>query len=131
VATRLLDTNIVSFLFKGHSLGAVYRPLLVGQTLAICFMTEAELFEGAFRARWGTQRLARLEVLLATFLYIPSTSDLSKRWGQVRAERRTQPISAADAWIAAAALVHGCDLVTHNPSDFHGIAGLRLLIIAP
>jgi len=112
-------------------LGAAYRPHLTGHTLTICFMTEAELFEGAYRARWGATRLARLEVLLANFLYVPSSADLSRRWGQVRAERRSQPIGTADAWIAAAALVHGCDLVTHNPSDFQGIAGLSIVTIVP
>jgi predicted nucleic acid-binding protein len=131
VATRLLDTNIVSYLLKGHSLAGAYRPLLAGHTLAICFMTEAELFEGAYRARWGARRLARLESLLTTFLYIPSSADLSRRWGQVRTERRAQPIGTADAWIAAVALVHGCDLVTHNPSDFHGITGLSVVTAAP
>ncbi|HJT78553.1 MAG TPA: PIN domain-containing protein [Gemmataceae bacterium] len=131
MATRLLDTNVVSYLFKGHSLAAAYRPLLAGHTLAICFMTEAEMFEGAYRAHWGARRLARLEALLATFLYIPSSADLSRRWGQVRTERRAQPISTADAWIAAAALVHGCDLVTHNPSDFQGLSGLSIVTAAP
>jgi predicted nucleic acid-binding protein len=131
VATRLLDTNIVSYLFKGHSLAVKYRPHLTGHTLAVCFMTEAELFEGAFRSRWAPRRMARLEALLATFLYIPSSPDLSRRWGQVRTERQARPIGAADAWIAAAALVYGCDLVTHNPSDFQGIAGLTVLSEAP
>jgi len=131
MATRLLDTNIVSYFFKGHTLATSYHPLLVGHTLAVCFMTEAELFEGAYRARWGAPRLARLEALLATFLYIPSSPDLSRRWGQVRTERRAQPISTADAWIAAASLVHGCDLVTHNPADFHGIAGLNIITALP
>jgi len=126
-----LDTNIVSYLFKGHSLAAAYRPFLLGHTLAICFMTEAELFEGAYRARWGARRFARLEALLATFLYIPSSPDMSRRWGQVRTERRAQPIGTADAWIAAAELIHGCDLVTHNPSDFQGIAGLNIVTTAP
>ena len=131
MATRLLDTNIVSYLFKGHTLAAAYRPLLAGHTLAVCFMTEAELFEGAYRARWGARRLGRLESLLATFLYLPASTDLSRRWGQVRTERRAQPIGTADAWIAAAALIYGCDLVTHNPADFQGIAGLSLLTAAP
>jgi tRNA(fMet)-specific endonuclease VapC len=131
VANRLLDTNIVSYILKGHSLAAAYGPLLAGHTLAICFMTEAEMFEGAYRARWGARRLARLEALLAKFLYIPSSADLSRRWGQVRTERRAQPVSTADAWIAAAALVHGCDLVTHNPSDFQGISGLSIVTAAP
>jgi predicted nucleic acid-binding protein len=131
VATRLLDTNIVSYIFNGHSLAAAYRGILAGHTLAISFMTEAEIFEGAYRARWGARRLARLEALLASFLYIPSSADLSRRWGQVRTERRAQPISTADAWIAATALIHGCDLVTHNPSDFQGITGLSILTMAP
>jgi len=131
VATRLLDTNIISYLFKGHSLAATYRPHLFGHTMAVCFMTEAELFEGAFRARWGPHRLTRLEGLLGTFLYIPTTPDLSRRWGQVRTERQSQPIGAADAWIAAAALVHDCELVTHNPADFQGIAGLTVISEAP
>jgi len=90
VATRLLATNIVSYLFKGHSLAATYRPHLDGHTMAVCFMTEAELFEGAFRAQWGPRRMARLEALLGTFLYIPSSPDVSRRWGQVRTERQTQ-----------------------------------------
>ena len=131
MANRLLDTNIVSYILKGHSLAAAYHPLLAGHTLAICFMTEAERFEGAYRARWGPRRLARLEALLATFLYIPSSADLSRRWGQVRTERQAQPIGTADAWIAAAALVHGCDLVTHNPSDFQGISGLSIVTAVP
>ena len=131
MATRLLDTNVVSYIFKGHTLATAYRPFLIGLTLAVCFMTEAEMFEGAYRARWGARRLARLETLLATFLYIPSSADLSRRWGQVPTERRTQPIATADAWIAAAALVYGCDLVTHNPTDFQGITGLSVITAAP
>lgn len=131
MATRLLDTNIVSYLFKGHSLAAKYRPHLAGYTMAVCFMTEAELYEGAFRARWAPRRLARLESLLSTFLYIPSSPDLSRRWGQLRTERQAQPIGAADAWIAAAALLHSCELVTHNPADFAGIVGLTIISEAP
>jgi predicted nucleic acid-binding protein len=87
VANRLLDTNIVPYILKGHSLAAAYHSLLAGHILAVCFMTEAEMFEGAYRAGWGPRRLARLEALLGTFLYIPSSADLSRRWGRVRTER--------------------------------------------
>jgi predicted nucleic acid-binding protein len=131
VATRLLDTNVVSYIFKGHRLAASYRPLLSGHTLAICFMTEAEMLEGAYRARWGARQLARLETLLATFLYIPSSTDLSRQWAQIRTERKARPIATADAWIAAAALLHGCDLVTHDRVDYQGINGLRIVTATP
>jgi predicted nucleic acid-binding protein len=42
-------------------------------------------------------------------------------------ERRHKPIAVADAWIAATALVHGYELVTHNAGDFHGIRGLSVI----
>ncbi len=41
----LLDTNVVSYLFKGDTRALAYAPLLRGQRLAISFMTVAELFE--------------------------------------------------------------------------------------
>lgn len=127
MATRILDTNIVSYLLKGHTLAEVYRPHLEGHVLAISFMTVAELFEGAFRARWGKRKREALEAALHNYLVIPATPELCQRWGQVRSERRTQPISCEDAWIAATVLVHDCPLVTHNAADFHGIIGLIVI----
>jgi tRNA(fMet)-specific endonuclease VapC len=127
VSAIVLDTNIVSYLMKGHALAERYRPHLDGRTLAVSFMTVAELYEGAFRAGWGSRRMARLEDVLRTYLVLPSTPETSKRWGQVRAERRSQPISCEDAWIAAAALVYKCPLATHNAADFAGIDGLEIV----
>src|SRR5438128_4320751 len=101
---RLLDTNIVSYLFNGHTLAARYRPHLVGQTLAVCFMTVAELYEGAYRAGWGPRRLSRLESLLRTFVVVPFDMTLCQQWATIRAQRRRQPVGVADAWIAATAL---------------------------
>jgi tRNA(fMet)-specific endonuclease VapC len=131
VATRLLDTNIVSYLRKGHALGARYLPHLRGHTLAVSFRTVAELYEWSVYAGWGTGRFARLEMTLRNYLVIPSTPDLCRRWAEVRFERRSRPIGVADAWIAATALLAGCGLVTHDASDFHGITGLTLITEAP
>jgi predicted nucleic acid-binding protein len=131
VATRLLDTNIVSYVLKGHTLAARYQPHLAGHTLAIAFMTVAELYEGALRAGWGPRRLTQLEASLRGYPVIPADPNLCRLWGVARVQRRAQPISAADAWIAASALRHGCDLVTHNPTDFQGISGLTIITEAP
>lgn len=127
MAVRLLDTNIVSYLFKGHSLAALYLPHLRGHTVAISFMTVAELYEWGFRARWGRPRFLRLEALLQGYLVIPSSPDLCRRWGEVRYERRSQPISVGDGWIAATALVNGLPLITHDAGDFAGLAGLTII----
>ena len=127
MALRLMDTNVASFMLKGHSLAQKYRRHLQGHQLALSFMTVAELYEWAFHARWGKGRFARLEVLLNGLDIIASSADLERCWGAVRFERRRQPIGVADAWIAASALVHGYELVTDNAADFNGIRGLTII----
>jgi tRNA(fMet)-specific endonuclease VapC len=131
MAVRQLDTNIVSFFLKRHSLAASYRPHLAGHTLAVSFMTVAELFEWALRAGWGPGRLARLKKTLRSYLVVHSDPAVCERWAEVRFHRRHQPIDSTDAWIAACALTHGLELVTHNPADFQGIPGLTVITEAP
>ena len=127
MSTLLLDTDVFSYLFKDHPLADPYQPHVKGHTLAISFMTVAELFQGAFRAGWGTKQIERLESRIASYVVIPSSNAMSKRWGEVRFIRRAQPISPEDAWIAAAALQGDWPLVTHNAGDFHGIPGLTII----
>jgi tRNA(fMet)-specific endonuclease VapC len=128
VSTLLLETEVFfSFLFKRHTLAEAYRPHLKGHTLAISFMTVAELFQGAFRARWGAEQVQRLESWIVSYVVVPSSNAISKKWAEVRFIRRAQPISAEDAWIAAVALHEDWALVTHNARDFQGIPGLKVI----
>lgn len=127
MSTLLLDTDVFSYLFKDHPLADAYQSHVKGHTLAISFMTVAELFQGAFRAGWGTKKIERLESRIASYVVIPSSIAMSKRWGEVRFIRRAQPISPEDAWIAAAALQEDWPLVTHNAKDFHGMPGLTII----
>lgn len=114
---------------KGDSRAAAYALHLQGQTLAISFMTVAELFQWAAVRNWGPQRVQRLEATLQNYLVIPFDVAVCRLWGQVRAACQTvgQPISVQDAWIAATALQHNIPLVTHNPSDFQAIQGLTII----
>ncbi len=123
----LLDTNVVSYLLKGHSLAGRYRRHLEGKTLVISFMSVAELYEGALRAQWTLQKLEKLNMELRRYVVVRASPDVCWHWAQIRHERRQQPISVADAWIAACARAHGCVLVTHNPSDFNNINGLQVV----
>jgi len=123
----LVDTNVVSFFMKKLPLGLRYEDLLRGNLLAISFMTVAELYEGACRANWGEKRLRKLERTVGNYTVFASTTEICRRWGDVRFQRRQQPISAEDAWMAATALTYDCPLVTHNPQDFRGIPRLRIL----
>jgi hypothetical protein len=45
----------------------------------------------------------------------------------VRARANGRRIEAADAWIAATALLYGAALVTHNPKDYLGVPNLHVL----
>lgn len=127
MSTIVLDTNVVSFLMRGHPLVESYKPYLAGRTLAISFMTVGELYEGAYRARWSQKRLTALRDAVGAYVTIPFSFDVCREWGAIRSERRTRTIAVDDAWIAATARAHEVPLVTHNPRDFRNIEGLRVL----
>jgi tRNA(fMet)-specific endonuclease VapC len=123
----VLDTNLVSFRMKGHTIAAMYRQHLKAQRLAISFMTVAELYEGAHRKGWDSSKMAWLEEEIRQYRVIHTTMRIVQCWGEIRAGRYRQPISVDDAWIAATALANGWPLVTHNPADFRDIEGLQVI----
>ena len=129
----LIDTDIVSFVFKGSDYADPYIPLLSGHELALSFMTVAELFQWAILRRWGDRRLAQLERYLLNYLVIPTDQPLCREWANVRAERQNtgRPISPQDAWIAATALRYDLPLVTHNAKDLRDIPNLQLITPMP
>jgi tRNA(fMet)-specific endonuclease VapC len=121
-----LDKNI---LFKGDTRAEAYRTYLRGKTLALSFMTVAELYQWAFVRNWGAERIARLEQQLASYVIVPYDRELCWQWARICAERQRlgKPISAQDAWIAATAVRHACPLVTHNQDDYANVAGLIVI----
>ncbi|MFH1115995.1 MAG: type II toxin-antitoxin system VapC family toxin [Pseudomonadota bacterium] len=128
-ATVVVDTNVVSYVMKGSSLGKTYAVHLQGQLLPISFITVGEMYYGAEKARWGRNKRSQLESILRNFVVIPYDHEIAKLYGIIVAERerRGRPISFNDAWIAACAVKHGVPLVTHNAKDFENISGLRLV----
>jgi tRNA(fMet)-specific endonuclease VapC len=125
----IVDTDVVSFLFKGDTRAQLYRPHLQGKTLALSFMTVAELYQWAYIRNWGEQKLTRLEDQLRAYIIVPYDNELCKQWATicVGRQRLGRPISVQDAWVAATALRHGCHLVTHNRDDFANITGLIVI----
>ena len=125
-AKVLVDTNVVSYVMKGHTLGRAYAPHLQGKLLAISFITVGEMYYGAEKARWGRKKRAQLESTLRNFVVVPYDNEVAKHYGIIVAERerKGRPISLSDGWIAACAVKHGVPLVTHNAKDFEEISGL-------
>lgn len=129
----VVDTDVVSYLFKGDSRAELYRPHLTGQLLTISFMTVAELEFWAQRTGWGRQRRARLAAHLESYVMYSAHRSLCRMWATVvdAGRRSGRPIHSEDAWIAATALLQDIPLVTHNARDYRHVDGLRLISATP
>ncbi|MGV3616261.1 MAG: PIN domain-containing protein [Fimbriimonas sp.] len=125
----VVDSDVVSYLFKQDTRAEAFRPLITGRLAVISFMTAAELYYWSDLHQWGTERRIRLDSHLRRFVIDPFDMALCQAWSSamVSARRKGRPIQTADAWVAATALVHGLPLVTNNPSDFMGVDGLTVL----
>lgn len=129
----VVDTDVVSYLFKSHPAAFQYLPDLQDRTPIISFMTLAELDRWAINARWGEVRRNRLREYLEPFLVLPYDRRLCSQWAEVTvaAQASGRRIDCADAWIAATALLAGAPLITHNRGDYLGVPGLTLISHGP
>jgi predicted nucleic acid-binding protein len=50
----VVDTDVVSFLFKAHPLAPAYQAILAGRSLAVSLITLAEIEYGMETRNWGS-----------------------------------------------------------------------------
>ena len=125
--TILLDTDVTSYIIKDLPIAAPFRPVIFGKRVAVSFMTIAEIHEGICRSNWGEGKRRKIADGMQQFVILPFTVNVCEIWGRIRAERKQQPISVGDAWIAATAVAYQLPLLTNNGKHFQGITGLNLL----
>jgi predicted nucleic acid-binding protein len=125
----VVDTDVVSYVFKNHPFGSRYDADLAGRITLISFMTVAEIERWVLQFRWGSQRIQMLRTFLQRFTVVPSSPDLCLEWARVMvaAQAAGRRIESADAWIAATARLHGAPLLTNNRNDYLGVTGLTLI----
>lgn len=107
----VVDTDVVSFVFKGDTRGDLYRPHVgPGEEL-------------------NPARVTQLRAEMRKYVLAPFTEAVCLRWTQVmdKARRAGRPVSTTDAWVAATALAYAVPLVTHNAGDFAHIDGLTVI----
>ena len=125
----VVDTDAVSLIFKGDNRADKHLSALTVPDLLVSFMTEAELERWILQAKWGSARIIRFRTYMKRFVSVPSSRDLIVKWAEVMVAARSigRRIEAADAWIAATALLYEAPLVTNNPRDYVGVAAITLL----
>jgi predicted nucleic acid-binding protein len=129
MASVVIDTDVVSFLFKRDTRARAFRRHLLGQHHLISFMTVAEIDRWALERQWGKPNLDRLARFLQRFIIPAVDRTTCALWAKAMddARRNGRPILCADAWIAATALQMNAALVTNNPADYAGVTGLSIL----
>jgi predicted nucleic acid-binding protein len=126
----LIDTNIVSYLYKQDTRATLYQPHVLGHEAAISLMTVAELLQWASMRTWSLPRVQHLEATITThYTVLPIDVEICRWWATVRTQRAAIGLTIApqDAWIAATALHYHIPLLTHNPDDFAHIPGLHVI----
>ena len=124
----LLDTSVVSYLFRRQPQAAFYRERIRAEPVAIAFQTLEELLHGAYVANWGARRRAEMRDHLASYGVIWPNRRTVELSASLRGERRAlgRALDTADAWIAATALTLDCPLASHD-RDFSDIPGLEVI----
>ncbi len=84
----ILDTNVVSYLYKGGPLGAGYLDLIGSRQAGITLLSLAELRTGVIRANWGNERVKALEAVARRFIAVAGTAEclacVARSWPTVR-----------------------------------------------
>lgn len=126
----VIDTDVVSFLFRGDSRSQFYLPYLLNHRCVISFMTLAELEFGVRRANWSDERRSSLfDWLHAHLVIFNQTTELCSIWAALRveAERKGRALASSDAWIAATAVLLDVPLLTHNYRDYECLESLNVV----
>jgi tRNA(fMet)-specific endonuclease VapC len=125
----VLDTNTVSYYFRGDPLVVPRMQALRPADLGVPAIVEYELRYGLMRLpeAAATPRLAALSVFLRSVQVLPFDGECAAHAARIRAtlEADGQPIGPHDTLIAATAMRYQATLVTRNVSEFSRVAGLQ------
>jgi predicted nucleic acid-binding protein len=125
----VVDTDVISFLFKNHSFAPAYQAILAGRPLAVSLIGMAEIEYGMEAKNWGSSSRDLMRRFLERFTALLPDTETARLWARIKStcEKKGRPITFADAWIAAAAVQLNVPLVTHNARDYVAVDGLTIL----
>lgn len=126
----VVDTDVLSYIFKRHPAGAPFIDALEGRRLVVSFMTVAEIELGMVAAAWGDRLRHRMRRHLHRYEAVESNWEICRYWASVMQESASKgrPMSHEDGWIAATALYLRVPLATNNRRHFQHLDRIRLLV---
>jgi tRNA(fMet)-specific endonuclease VapC len=114
----MLDTNMVSYIAKGHSKAARARMLNLEENEVVCLsaIAEAEIRYGLAKRPEAVALRERMEWFLAAVKVLPWGSEEAKAYGALRArlESSGKTLENMDMQIASHAVATGATLVTND-----------------
>lgn len=125
----VVDTNIVSYIYRDDPIAAPYLNEMAGRRAVISFQTYEEILYGALSSNWGDRRISDLlAYVAANYEMIGYDLELVRTCARLRADsrRRGRELKPADAWIAATAILLNCPLLSHD-RDFGNPPDLRVI----
>ena len=125
---KLIDTNLVSYSLRSHTITVKYALHLTGP-ICISYITIAEMYAGAFSKNWGPAKIQDMEDSFSKYILLDHLPTIPLYYAKIFAnqKRKGRIMSFTDAWIAATAMAYGIPLVSHNRKDFENIEGLTLI----
>ena len=126
----LVDTNIISYVFKKDMRGDLYKSHLENNFPTIAAQTFAELEALPLLNKWSEWRYKQLRHFVENeYTMLEVDKEICLKWAAIKAEMKKtgKTMDAGDIWIAATALTYGIPLVTHNAKHFVGVSGLTIM----
>jgi len=125
----VLDTNVVSYIYRAEPVAQPYLQRIAGHSPVISFQTYEELLFGVLNGNCGQRRINELfRYVNSEYTVAEYDLNLVEICARLRAESRRigRELSAADAWIAATAVLLNCPLLSHD-RDFGNLPGLEAI----
>ena len=94
IVALVLDTDVVSYLYKNDTRAELYRPHLNDPPFIISFMTLAELRRWSLERGWAEFRKQSLEQYVSRYFVVHSDDELCSLWAY--AINRARPEWSAD-----------------------------------
>jgi len=80
----IVDTDVISFIFKDHQLAPVYQAILAGRSLTVSLITLAEIEYGMEAKNWGARRRELMGRFLSRFKPLLPDIDTANQWAPIK-----------------------------------------------